>query len=85
MPRQRLIAFLRNYSVVTEVTHELILMTSLSIVGRSMGRQMRKKIIEHLRSLLDCMRTNNLYANASKCIFGADGIPLHVCFIESVI
>ena len=27
--------------------------------------------IVHLRALLERMRTNKLYANASKCIFGA--------------
>ena len=28
--------------------------------------------IGHLRTVLECMRTNKLYANASKCIFGAE-------------
>ena len=27
------------------------------------------------------MRTNKLYSNASKCIFGADEIPFLRCFI----
>ena len=31
--------------------------------------------IDHLRAVLECMRTNKLYANASKCIFGAEEIP----------
>ncbi|POM73642.1 LOW QUALITY PROTEIN: Reverse transcriptase [Phytophthora palmivora] len=29
----------------------------------------------------DCMRTNKLYANADKCIFGAEEIPFLGCFI----
>ena len=37
--------------------------------------------IDHLRAVLECMRTNKLYANASKCIFGADEIPFLGCFI----
>ena len=37
--------------------------------------------IGHLRALLECMRTNKLYANASKCIFGAEEIPFLGCFI----
>ena len=32
--------------------------------------------IDHLRAVLECMRTNKLYANASKCIFGADRNPI---------
>ncbi|GMF62196.1 unnamed protein product [Phytophthora fragariaefolia] len=31
--------------------------------------------VEHLRAVLECMRTNNLYANTDKCIFGAEEIP----------
>jgi hypothetical protein len=30
---------------------------------------------------LECMRTNKLYANASKCIFGAEEIPFLGCFV----
>ena len=37
--------------------------------------------IDHLRAVLGCMRTNKLYANASKCIFGADEIAFLGCFI----
>ena len=37
--------------------------------------------IDHLRSVLECMRTNKLYANASKCSFGAEEIPFLGCFI----
>uniref|UniRef100_H3H512 RNA-directed DNA polymerase n=1 Tax=Phytophthora ramorum TaxID=164328 RepID=H3H512_PHYRM len=37
--------------------------------------------IDHLRAVLECMRTNKLYANASKCIFGAEEIPFLGCFI----
>ena len=37
--------------------------------------------IDHLRAALECMRTNKLYANASKCIYGADEIPFLGCFI----
>ena len=32
--------------------------------------------IGHSRAVLECMRTNKLYANAYKCIFGAEEIPL---------
>ncbi|GMF54802.1 unnamed protein product [Phytophthora fragariaefolia] len=31
--------------------------------------------VEHLRAVLECMRTNKLYANINKCIFGAEEIP----------
>nr|CAI72333.1 putative polyprotein [Phytophthora infestans] len=37
--------------------------------------------IDHLRAVLDCMRTNKLYANLDKCIFGAEEIPFLGCFI----
>ncbi|GMF46739.1 unnamed protein product [Phytophthora fragariaefolia] len=37
--------------------------------------------IEHLRAVLECMRTNKLYANIDKCIFGAEEIPFLGCFI----
>ena len=30
--------------------------------------------IDHLRAMLECMRTNKLYANASKCILGAQEV-----------
>ena len=38
----------------------------------SNGRSDVENHIDHLRAVLGCMRTNKLYANASKCIFGAD-------------
>ncbi|GMF47216.1 unnamed protein product [Phytophthora fragariaefolia] len=34
-----------------------------------------------LRPVLECMRTNKLYANIDKCIFGAEEIPFLGCFI----
>ena len=37
--------------------------------------------ISHLRAVLECVRTNKLYANASKCIFGAEKIPFLDSFI----
>jgi hypothetical protein len=37
--------------------------------------------IDHFRAVLECMRTNKLYANASKCIFGAEEIPFLGCFV----
>ena len=37
--------------------------------------------IDHLRVVLECMRTNKLYVNASKFIFGAEGIHFLGCFI----
>ena len=35
----------------------------------------------HLRAVIECMRMNKLYANASKCIFGAEEIPFLGCLI----
>ncbi|GMF24894.1 unnamed protein product [Phytophthora fragariaefolia] len=35
----------------------------------------------HLREVLLCMRENPLYANISKCIFGAEEIPFLGCFL----
>ena len=40
-----------------------------------------KNHIDHLRAVLECMRTNTLYANASECIFGAEDISFLSCFI----
>ena len=37
--------------------------------------------IDYLRAVIECMRTNKPYANASKCIFGAGEIPFLGCFI----
>ena len=37
--------------------------------------------IDHLRAELECMRTNKLYENTYKCIFGAEEIPFLGCFI----
>ena len=37
--------------------------------------------IDHLRAVLECMRTNKLYANSYKCIFGAEEIPFLGRFI----
>jgi len=31
---------------------------------------------QHLRKVLDCMRTNKLYANLQKCMFGVPEIPV---------
>ena len=45
------------------------------------GRSDVSNHIDHLRAVLECMRTNKLYANASKCIFGAEEIPFLGCFI----
>ena len=39
------------------------------------GRSDVENHIEHLRAVLECMSTNKLYANASKCIFSAEEIP----------
>ncbi|GMF54749.1 unnamed protein product [Phytophthora fragariaefolia] len=38
--------------------------------------------VEHLRAVLECMRTSKLYANIDKCIFGAEDIPFLGCFVE---
>ena len=45
------------------------------------GRSDFANHISHLRADLECMRTSKLYANASKCIFGAEEIPFLGCFI----
>ena len=45
------------------------------------GRSDVDNQINHLRAVLECMHTNKLYANAPKCIFGADEIQFLVCFI----
>ncbi|KAG3134668.1 hypothetical protein PI126_g18593 [Phytophthora idaei] len=37
--------------------------------------------VEHLRAVLECMRTNKLYDNLDKCVFGAEKIPFLGCFI----
>ncbi|KAG2895375.1 hypothetical protein PC117_g23273 [Phytophthora cactorum] len=37
--------------------------------------------VEHLRAVLECMRTNKLYANLDKCVFDAEKIPFLSCFI----
>ncbi|GMF39395.1 unnamed protein product [Phytophthora fragariaefolia] len=37
--------------------------------------------VEQLRAVLECMPTNQLYANIDKCIFGAEEIPFVGCFI----
>ncbi|KAE9003120.1 hypothetical protein PR002_g17429 [Phytophthora rubi] len=45
------------------------------------GKSDMENHIDHLRAVLECMRTNKLYANADKCIFGAKEIPFLGCFI----
>ena len=45
------------------------------------GRSNVENHIGHLRAVLECMRTNQLYANASECLFGAKEIPFLGCFI----
>ncbi|POM73082.1 Pol protein [Phytophthora palmivora] len=45
------------------------------------GRSDVENHVAHLRAVLECMRTNKLYANADKCIFGAEEIPFLGCFI----
>ena len=47
------------------------------------GRSDVTNHISHLRAVLECMRTNKLYANASKCIFDAAEIPFLGCFMVS--
>ncbi|KAG2792630.1 hypothetical protein PC112_g23785 [Phytophthora cactorum] len=37
--------------------------------------------VEHLRAMIECMRTNKLYVNLNKCVFGAEEIPFLGCFI----
>ena len=46
------------------------------------GRSDVDNHIDHLRAVLECMRTNKLYANAFKYIFGALEIPFLGCFIR---
>ena len=53
------------------------------IFVHSRAEQGRSDVDNHidLRAVLDCMRTNKLYANAFKYIFGAEEIPFLGCFI----
>ncbi|KAG2995544.1 hypothetical protein PC121_g17716 [Phytophthora cactorum] len=37
--------------------------------------------VEHLRAVLECMRTNKLYGNLDKCVFCAEEFPFLGCFI----
>ncbi|KAG3116416.1 hypothetical protein PI125_g4664 [Phytophthora idaei] len=37
--------------------------------------------VEHLRAVLECMRTNKLYGNLDKCVVGAEEIHFLGCFI----
>ena len=45
------------------------------------GRSDVDNHIDHLRAVLESICTNKVYANASKCIFGAGEIPFLGCFI----
>eukprot|EP00644_Phytophthora_capsici_P013353 jgi/Phyca11/84527/gw1.29.556.1 len=45
------------------------------------GRSDVENHLDHLRAVLECMRTNKLYANLDKCVFGAEEIPFLGCFI----
>jgi hypothetical protein len=49
------------------------------------GRSDVENHIDHLRAVLECMRTNKLYANSSKCIFGAEEIPFLGCFCNGAV
>ena len=40
--------------------------------------------LEHLRAVIDCMRTHKLYANIDKCVFGAEEIPFLGASLGSV-
>ena len=40
--------------------------------------------IVYLLAVLECMRTNRLYANATKCIFGAEEFPFYGASLGSV-
>ena len=50
--------------------------------SREHGRSDVSNHIGHLRAVVECMRTNKLYASAYKCLFGAQKFPLLKCFIE---
>ena len=62
------------------ITHRRSLMTFFHSRAEQ-GRSDVENHIGHLRAVLECMRTNKLYANASKCIFGAKEIHFLGCFI----
>ena len=49
-------------------------------IGAEQGRSDVDNHIDHLRAVLECMCTNKLYANASKCICGAYEKPFLGCF-----
>ncbi|GMF53361.1 unnamed protein product [Phytophthora fragariaefolia] len=44
-----------------------------------LGKTDMENHVEHLRAVHECMRTNILYANIDKCIFGAEEIPFLGC------
>ncbi|GMF57304.1 unnamed protein product [Phytophthora fragariaefolia] len=46
-----------------------------------LGKTDVENLVEDLRAVLECMRTNKLYANTDKCIFSAEEIPFPGCFI----
>ncbi|KAG3077023.1 hypothetical protein PI125_g21379 [Phytophthora idaei] len=45
------------------------------------GKSDVKNHVEHLQAVLECMRTNNLYTNLNKCVFGAGEISFLGCCI----
>lgn len=78
MLRLRLTVSWRNSFVLIQTMHRLfydILVHSRAEHGRSDV----ENHIGHLRAVLECMRANNLYANASKCIYGAKGFLFFGC------
>ena len=69
-----------QHSDLIEAMHKRALMISLSIVvQRTVELMWIITLIIYERCSSAC--TNKLYANASKCIFGAEEIPFLGCFI----
>ncbi|KAG3231743.1 hypothetical protein PI124_g23162 [Phytophthora idaei] len=58
------------------------LVTQLFRPHRAARKVRRENHVEHLRAVLECKRTNKLYADLDKCVFGAEEIPFRGCFIR---
>ncbi|GMF37997.1 unnamed protein product [Phytophthora fragariaefolia] len=56
--------------------------TISSSTRAELGKTDVENHVEHLRVVLECMRTNKLYANVEKCIFGAEETPFLECFVR---
>ncbi|GMF49457.1 unnamed protein product [Phytophthora fragariaefolia] len=51
-------------------------------IRAELGKTDVENHVEHLRTVIEYIRTNKLYGNIDKCIFGAEEIPFLECFVE---